>query len=533
MRHTSGDAQTLTPGTQRRTSLALAAGLAACTALTGVARAQSVTVYPARVAAVSSADGSHPFNAAAYARVPQNLATSNYAEKEYFLTGLANTYQYKNPSSATDDTVALEQATPVPYTNRILVRAPVNPAAFSGNVIVEIANDALISDNETAWPYANSRFIANGDVYILLTSTPNGLATLKAYAPTRYRALTWPTTAATKTCAGGASGESGILYDQITALGTLLKSNASTGPLNGYNVRHLFLTGYSGGAQVLLTYNRVFGLTSPLWDAYFEVAGGFRAPLNACEASGTATSRTQPIASTVSAVFQAQTESELAIASVQSPPVAIPSSTDSNTATNRYRYYEIAGTAHVNGDLLSHSPERKDFPTIPGVTYLTNVTQSQLSSECPTGTSGTVITAFPNRFVYDAMWANLENWVASGTSYNPPSEASRITNTNAYTYAGLTKPTGGVRSPAVDNQIDVYSAGSAAQSGAPAALSTFCALTGNQLTTAAPNNTATVADATTLAGQGFLTAADLAAITANPTIAYTYPNGSTTIADGP
>ena len=532
MRQIPGDDQIRASGVRnRRTTLAVTAALATCTALTGIAHAASFTQYPARTSLVSSADGSHAFNSATFSRVPQLLSASNYVEKEYFLSGLANTYQYTNPSSTTDDTIALEQNGPVAYTNRILVRAPSNPAAFSGNVIVELANDALISDNETAWPYANSQFIANGDVYILVTSTPAGLATMKAYAPTRYRALTWPTTAATKSCGNGSIGENGIVYDQVTALGNLLKSNSATGPLAGYNVKHLFLTGYSAAAELLLTYNRVFGLNSPLYDGYFEVAGGYRAALNACEASGTTTGRVQPVASTVSAVFQAQTESELKLAPIEG--ATLPNAADSNTATNRYRYYEIAGTGHVNGDLLAHSPERNDFPTIPGVQYLADVTQSQLNAECSNEPTNSVITAFPNRYVYDAMWANLESWVANGVAYTPPSEASRITNTNAFTYLGYTAPTGGVRSPAVDYPIDRYAAGSTPPSGASTALSTFCLLTGDQVTAGSPNYTNTVADASTLAATGFLTAADLAAITANPSLAYTYPNGTTTIPDNP
>ena len=233
----------------------------------------------------------------------------------------------------------------------------------------------------------------------------------------------------------------------------------------------------------------------------------------------------------MSAGFQAQTESELYLATIEG--ATIPNAADSNTATNRYRYYEIAGTGHVNGDLLAHSPERNDFPTIPGVQYLADVTQSQLNAECSNEPTNSVITAFPNRYVYDAMWANLESWVANGVAYTPPSEASRITNTNAFTYLGYTAPMGGVRSPAVDYPIDRYAAGSTPPSGASTALSTFCLLTGDQVTAGSPNYTNTVADASTLAATGFLTAADLAAITANPSLAYTYPNGTTTIPDNP
>ena len=522
MRHPSGDAP---PRPRLRAGLALAAALSASTAWTGVASAQSA----AYATPVQSTDGSHPFNAALYARIGVDLSAVKYVEKEYFLSGTAKAYAYNNPGTATDDSVSPVQTASVPFVNRILVRAPQPGQPFSGNVIVEIANDALISDNETQWPFANNQFIANGDAYVLITSTPNGLATLKAYAPTRYHALNWPTVGATKSCDSG-QPEGGVIYDQITELGNLLRSGNSFSPLKGYAVKHLFLTGYSGAASILLTYDRVFSLTSSLWDAYFVAAGGFRAPLNNCEASSTASSRTEPPASTVAAVFQTQTESELALASFAG--VTIPNSP--NTNSPRYRYYEIAGTAHVNGDLVEHSPERSDFPVIPNVVYLTDVTQSGLSKECSNEPSGSVFSAFPNRYVYDSLWANLEQWVtAPAGTYNPPT-AGKITDTGLFTYLGAEAPTGGVRSPAVDVPIDAYQAGSTPPSGAVGGLGAFCELTGTQTSkTTTVNGPAVIADATTLAGQGFLTAADLAALTAKPSLAYTYPDGSTTIPDNP
>ncbi len=510
-----------------RTGITLAACLAASTAWTGAAHAQFV----ARTTLISPGDGSHAFNSAAFARVPVNLATAGYAEKEYFLSGLAKAYAYNNPSSATDDSVSPVQAGPVPYVNRILVRAPSDPAKFSGNVIVEIANDALISDNETAWPYANSQFIANGDAYILLTSQPAGLQTLKAYAPNRYRALNWPTVAATKN-ACNAGPEAGLIYDQVTELGTLLKSNGATGPLTGYNVKHLFLTGYSAGASILLSYNRVFGLNSPLYDAYFVAAGGFRNALNGCEAGSVSTTKAQPPASTVSAVFQTQTESELDLAYLSNQTI-IPSAADSNTTGNRYRYYEIAGASHVNGDLLAHSPQRSDFPAIPNVNFLTNVTESQAQAEC-SEPSGSQISSFPNRYVYDAMWANLEHWVTAGTAYAPPVEASRINIPDVIIFK---QQVGGVRSPAVDDAVETYTPGTAIAASQPTALRTFCGLLGYQQGNGTAVNAAGVAsDAKTLASQGFMTAADAAALTppaGNASLEYEFPNGSISVPDNP
>ena len=514
-----------------RKVLALGASLAATTALTSQAYAQAFPQYAAHTAVISSTV--HAFNASLYQRVPLNLATlpTPYTETEYSLSGLANVYQYVNPSSTTDESIKLLQATPLSYVNRILVRAPTNPAKFSGNVIVEIANDALTSDNQVEWPYANSYFTSNGDAYILLTSTPLGLLTLKGYSATRYRGLSWPLAAATRSCSGGAQGEGGVIYDQITELGNLLKSGGSTSPLAGYNVKSLFLTGYSAAAEILLSYDLVFGQTSPLYSGYMVSAGGFRAALNGCEASSSATGRAIPPSSTVSPVFQTQTISELVVGTADN--YTLPTGTDSNTATNRYRLYEVAGSTHVNGDLIRFSPQRSDFPS---TAYLTDVTQSQLTSECAQPT-GSAVSSFPNRYVYDALWSNLEKWAAQGTSFTPPSEAAPY-NVDAYLVALEFKQAppqeGGVRSPAVDVPDYNYYSGTVVSA---AALTTFCALTGYQTTaTTTATAAAIAADAVTLAADGFLTSADAATLentTINTTQAYSYPDGTTSVPDNP
>ncbi len=529
MRHLSFSRVSLASG-----PLAFMAVLSATTALSGQAHAQ----YTARVAPITNT-ATHAFNSSYYQNAPLNLAALTpyaYSETEYTLSGLANVYQYSNPSSTTDDSYGLEQTSPVAYVNRILVRAPSNRANFSGNVIVEIANDALISDNQTAWPFANTYFTSNGDAYILLTSTPAGLATLKAYSATRYRGLSWPVAASTRGCSGGVAGEGGIIYDQITELGNLLKSNASGSPLAGYSVKHLLITGYSGAASILLTYDRVFGLHSSLYDGYFVASGGFRAALNGCEASSTSINRTEPPASTVSAVFQSQSISELVAAEAQTlagTPTTIPTSADSNTPTNRYRLYEIAGSSHVNGDLFRFSPQQADYPAPGPALYLTDATESSVKSECGEP-SGSVISAFPNRYVYDALWSNLEKWATQGTSFTPPSETSAYSPAAYLTSLAVGQPpaqVGGVRSPAVDHPIDSYYSGTAL-SGGNSALTTFCVLTGYQVPNGGTVNAGNVAtDAALLNSEGFMTAADAAQLenSRNAPLAYTFPDGTTTV----
>ena len=56
----------------------------------------------------------------------------------------------------------------------------------------------------------------------------------------------------------------------------MIKQNRANGPLPGLQVRRVFIAGYSGAAITLLTYDRVFGLSSPLFDGYVFDASGPR-----------------------------------------------------------------------------------------------------------------------------------------------------------------------------------------------------------------------------------------------------------------
>ena len=506
---------------------ALAACLAMSVSWASIARAQTAT-YPASVAPVVAPSGSHAFDSVAFDNVPEDLGPIGYDEKEYFLSGQANAYRYVDPANPADDRVTAVQARPVSYVNRILVRAPRDPARFSGNVILELGDDIAGSEDEVAWAHARRQFLLSGDAYVTMTSLPVGVATLKTFDPVRYAALNWPIVAATQSaCASGP--EPGLTFDMITSLGSLIKQNKAGGPLPGLPVKRVFITGYSGAAITLLTYDRAFGLHSTLFDGYFFDAGGPRGSINGCESAMQAAMRTAPPASTVSPVFQSQTASEIEFFTFvgQAPLKA----QDSDTANDRYRYYEIAGAAHVDGDTARGSPERSELVSTPSAPNPQTFTESEFVRFCGLPAS-TLISAFPNRYVDDALWANLEHWAAAGTRYSPPEEDSPLV-INPATYGGAPQP-GGVRSPAVDVPIDFYANGEGQPSLNPASPQSSCFLTGFQSSNGqALRPASVVSDAVRLASEGFLTDYDLLDIVLNPRIAYTFPDETTTIPVSP
>lgn len=493
----------------RRALLAATCAIAPVAASAGLAHAATAP----SVTPVTGPAGTHPYNASAFQRTPLDLSTVGYTEREYLLGGTASAYQYANPGNAADDSVA-PFGTPVSYTNRILVRAPSDPSKFSGNVVVELLNDNLVADNTSVWAVSEPYIVGNGDAWVGLTSAPSGIASLKSYAPARYTALTWPQTSGAASCSNTAAAEPGLIFDQLTQLGTLLKQTSNpANPLAGYAVGKTFVSGYSGGASTLLTYDRVFGLNSSLFDGYLLAAGGFRAALNVCESSNQVSARTAPARSTVVPVMQIQTASELTIAAAFMQ--TIPSGTDSDASDNRYRRYDIAGTAHVNGTLYYAQPQAADLAKSGGTTF----TLPQLQSVCGDPAAAT-LTTFPDHYAYDAIWSALEKWSRNSTV---PPHATRLTLTNS----GY--PIGGWRTPAVDVPTQQYTPGmiNVALLLKNNSAGTLCALTGYQqaipsatLSALYPTQTAyarkVASDAQTLQTGGFLTQADAAALITNP-----------------
>ena len=131
-------------------------------------------------------EGSIPLSTVALKGAPtvnqEPLAELGYVEEEYFLSGRANLYAAAGKGISRPA---------VPYTTRILVRRPADPARFSGTIVMEPSRDL----NEwttvilAAWPY----FVRHGDIYVAWSmSAGNVPALLKKYDPARYAPIDIP-----------------------------------------------------------------------------------------------------------------------------------------------------------------------------------------------------------------------------------------------------------------------------------------------------------------------------------------------------
>ena len=224
---------------------------------------------------------SHPWNGAAWQNVPIDLAKRGYVEKEYYLSGVSNVYEW---IPYTD--YATKVAASGPYTTRMDVRMPKDMDDWSGNVVVEIINMSAGYDWTAIWSAVWQRVLKDGDVYVGITSKPNVLPGLLRFDRTRYKRLNWanPVPAAQQTCGKlphqknydanlSRLYENGLVYDILSQAGRLLKSSDAGNPL-GRPATQVLLSGESQSASLLLTYYRYFSRAAqlasgqPVYDGY-------------------------------------------------------------------------------------------------------------------------------------------------------------------------------------------------------------------------------------------------------------------------
>ena len=110
-----------------------------------------VIPLPAVTGPIPVTADSYPMMAAAQLQDVVDLPKAGYVEEEFLISGRANIYDWDASSRLTVKTSS------APYTTRILVRRPVNPANFSGNVIIELGNAARRFDWAFTWSLSRRR----------------------------------------------------------------------------------------------------------------------------------------------------------------------------------------------------------------------------------------------------------------------------------------------------------------------------------------------------------------------------------------
>jgi hypothetical protein len=282
--------------------------------------------------------------------IPVNLERAGYVEHEYAASGTATSYTATSPLTE-DGRWSFAADSTAPYRTRVLVRRPSGRARFSGTVVVEWLNVSGGVDADPEWSTTHEEILRRGDAWVGISTQRIGVEGgpvlvrvdvpgsevagqgLKAIDPARYGSLEQP-------------GD-GFAFDIYTQVARAVRSGAGMG---GLRPKRVIAAGESQSAFALVTYyNGVQPLTKAFDGFFVHSRGGRGLPLvGPGESAGIAGAigGTPTIFRTDQGapVVDVQTESD--VTSVLNSYAARQPDSD------RFRLWEVAGTAHADAHLL-------------------------------------------------------------------------------------------------------------------------------------------------------------------------------------
>jgi hypothetical protein len=355
-----------------------------------------------------------------------NLAHFGYAEREFKMSGTTNIYQqsgFWGSNGVWNVSVAQRN---VPYTTRLLVRYPTNPAKFNGTVVVEWLNDTTGGDQDPVWSEIYHEVLSQGYAYVGVSAQTGSMVEDKTWDPQRYGSL-------------GDSND-GQSYDIFTQAAQVARADAGN-VLGGLKPATVIGAGDSQSAFRVVTYVNAIQPLSHAFDGFLAIGRGvLAAPIgNGLVASSPfpaliRTDNTTPL-------IQIETEGdieELGFAFSRQPD-----NTDLRT-------WELAGAAHIDlhegdyeaGTILRENPQL----TAP---------------QCVFGVMANGATQPDNMGVFeleDSALVALRKWVNQGVA--PPS-GNQIATTPFFNIVERDQygnALGGIRLPDINVPAETYSA---------------------------------------------------------------------------
>ncbi|HEY8340494.1 MAG TPA: alpha/beta hydrolase domain-containing protein [Egibacteraceae bacterium] len=334
-----------------------------------------------------------------------DLASEGYVEEEFLFSGTANTYAISGTATGT------VTSSGHPYTSRMIVRRPADPADFNGTVIVEWLNVSNLYDQDGDWMQSHEHLVREGYAYVGVSAQQAGVHSplgLRAWNPSRYGALDLTD--------GGTVGGDGLAYDVFSQAIQALRAPTGTAPLGPLQPEVVIASGHSQSAFRLTDYYNAIQPLAGVVDAFLLRGGGgiLRDDLAA-------------------PVIKLNTETDVQI-------LTPPSSREPDSDV--LRTWEIAGASHGDWKLIiEHGPPRirdigsppDDYPGTP-----------------PSGCAAPPFSRVEAYMVQNGAYDALDAWVRDGVAppHAEPIEASGQPVTIARDELGIAR--GGIRLPAVE-----------------------------------------------------------------------------------
>ena len=392
---------------------------------------------------------SYPFMAANRTLGAPDLPKLGYVEEEYIVSGNANVYDWQ-----ADGSLKVLASDGI-YGTRILVRRPVSPGRFSGNVVVEIMNNARRYDWAMMWGYMHDGLIERGDAWIGVTM-PGGIAGLTKFNPTRYAGLVFKNPTPAAPCPGGAAStisdsEEGLRWDMLSQVGALLKSSVPSRPLASLRIQNVYMT--TQNVDMVTFMNAIHRHASlengkPIYDGYLMKSPLGPARINRCAAAPGKNDPRSIIRNVGVPVIGVAAQGEVLATSVFRRP-------DSDAIGDRYRLYEIAGASHIDKSPYHSLAVFADQAATGG--NVLGTPEWPFAAKCDPDIPLTELPLMT--FVFDAAFVNLDQWVRKGTA-PPHAPFIELKNAGASDASVVLDEyghgKGGVRSPYVDVPVATY-----------------------------------------------------------------------------
>ncbi len=413
-------------------TLAVAPGAASTAPPSRPLRHLSSTSRPA-VRKIPAGSGSHGYPYDAVPTTPSfsgapviHLSHYGYLQREFTMSGKTNIYAQSGIwGTGGVWNVSVAQAN-VPYTTRLLVRYPANPAKFNGTVVVEWLNDTTGGDQDPVWSEIYREVLSQGYAYVGVSAQTGSMVEDKTWDPERYGAL-----------GDSSDGQSYDIFSQAAQV-----ARADTGHLlGGLHPTTVIGMGDSQSAFRLVTYVNAIQPLSHAFDGFIAIG---RSALAAPITNGLVAFSPFPAfirADNTTPFIQLNTEGD-----IEELGAAYSRQPDNNDL----RTWELAGASHIDlheglyeaGTILRENPQL----TAP---------------DCVFGVVSNGATLPDNMGVYeleDAALADMQKWIRHGV---PPPHGNPIATTPVFNIVERDQygnALGGVRLPDIQVPTETYSA---------------------------------------------------------------------------
>jgi catechol 2,3-dioxygenase-like lactoylglutathione lyase family enzyme len=255
--------------------------------------ASAATSVPAISAPVTGPAKMYPDPAISVVPGAPRVEDFPYTTEEYFVTGRAND---------------------APYTTRIIVRRPTDPAQFSGTVVAEALH---AGGRSLIFEWSRVSILTRRHMFVEIVHSPANVALFKTFNGERYAPLSI------------AIGQTNEILAQV---GMLVKSGAA--PFAGYAIRRMMLMGTSASSGTVRGYFPAHAARrlvdgKPIYDGFLL----------------TSTNGNEPLPIVDVPIVQMPTQTEVTTWAEAGIKYRRP---DSDAPGNRYRLYEVAGMPHNN-----------------------------------------------------------------------------------------------------------------------------------------------------------------------------------------